>query len=124
MTYLFLLALIILQAYRGRIPAVIAMIPHYDTIGHTVLLGLGAYLLHRALNRRMFRVGPLQLPLGPALILLVAALEEALQMLSPLRTTSLVDLSADVLGISCAYLLDRLVQRARQTPKSHNRASG
>ncbi|NLS78900.1 MAG: VanZ family protein, partial [Chloroflexi bacterium] len=107
LVYLALLVSIIALAYLGHIPAEIAYIPAYDTIGHVVLLGIAAYLLHRALNRRTVRVLGVALPLGPLLVALVALLEELAQGWSPRRTASPFDLAADFAGIALAWAADR-----------------
>lgn len=118
LVYLALLVSIIALAYLGHIPAEIAYIPAYDTIGHVVLLGIAAYLLHRALNRRTVRVFGVALPLGPLLVALVALLEELAQGWSPRRTASPFDLAADFAGIALAWAADRW-RSARKMASPH-----
>ena len=113
LAYLAVLVLIIVLAYLGHIPAEIAYIPAYDTVGHFVLLGIAAYLLHRALNRRTVPVLGLALPLGPLLIALAALLEELAQGWSPRRTASPFVLAADFAGIALAWAVDRWMSKGK-----------
>ena len=113
LAYLAIFAIIIALAYLGQIPAEIAYMPAYDTVGHLVLLGIAAYLLHRALNRRVARVLGLALPLGPLLVALFALLEELAQGWSPRRTASPFDLAADWAGIALAWVVDRWLAHRR-----------
>ena len=55
LTFAGLLAGIFALAYVGRIPRIIALLPHYDIWGHLVLYGLLAYLTHRGLQRGLQR---------------------------------------------------------------------
>jgi hypothetical protein len=117
-SYIGILLVILFLAYTGMIPVEIAAVPAYDTVGHFVLLGLAAYLGHRASGRLTVTVVRLRLPLVPLLVALVAVFEEALQGLSPYRTQSLTDLAADMCGILFFYSLDiranigRIVKRS------------
>jgi polysaccharide biosynthesis protein VpsQ len=105
--YLGFILLILLLAYLGRIPAILGRIPHYDTIGHFVLLGIASYLGHRAMGHRSVRVLGAAIPLAPLLISSLALTEEALQGLSPNRTLSAIDYAADLAGIWGAWALNR-----------------
>ena len=107
--YLALLAGVDLLAYESSIPGLVTVIPMYDTIGHFALIGLAGLLLHRALGRRVARVAGIPLPVGPLLVVLGAAAEEALQLLSPVREACLSDFFADVAGIALFYALDALL---------------
>lgn len=104
--YLVVLAGIDLAAYLSVIPTKLHMIPLYDTVGHFVLLGLAGFLLHRALGRRAWRVLGIPLPVGPMLVVLGAAAEETLQVLSPVREACLSDFLADVVGIALFCAID------------------
>jgi len=107
--YLVVLSGIDLAAYASSIPSTVRSIPLYDTIGHFVLLGLAGLLLHRALGRRVIRVAGIPVPLGPALVVLGAAAEETLQLLSPVREACLSDFFADVAGIGFLSGLDAAI---------------
>jgi VanZ family protein len=111
--YLAILALIIVLAYLGLIPTEIAYIPYYDTIGHFALLGIASYLLHRALDRRAWPIGNIRVPAGPLIVAAVALVEESAQSLSPIRTFSLFDYAADLVGIWGAYWLDLHLRQRR-----------
>lgn len=99
-SYLAFLGLVDVSAYLGIIPTKIHAIPLYDTIGHFVLLGLAGFLLHRTLGRRVKRFAGIPVPVGPALVVLGAACEELLQVLSPIREACFSDFAADVAGIA------------------------
>jgi VanZ family protein len=104
--FLFLLTVII-SAYRGILPVELEHIPFYDTVGHFLLLGIASYLGHKALDGQMFKIRffPVALPLAPVLITMFIAIEESFQLLSPLRTASLVDMTANLIGIWGFYWL-------------------
>lgn len=105
--YFLILLTIIVLAYRGILPVKISAIPFYDTIGHFILLGIASYLAHKSLGKRMIKTWPLAitLPLGPILVTIFAIVDESLQMLSPLRTSTLSDLVANLVGIWFFYWL-------------------
>ncbi len=106
--FLALLAVILALAWTGSLPTrQLARIPYYDTIMHFALIGGAGLLTHRALGRRHAALGPLRVPLGPSIVLGLAAGEELLQIGSLVRTFSLSDLAADVCGVVGLYLLDR-----------------
>ena len=73
---------------------------HYDLALHAVLIGLLAFFLDGALSCRPVlhaRLGWLRL--GPAIVLALAGLEELAQSLSPVRSCSLSDFVADLVGV-------------------------
>ncbi|NER26214.1 MAG: VanZ family protein [Symploca sp. SIO1C4] len=99
--YLAILISISLLAYLGVLPTKISTIPYYDKILHFILVGMASYLSHKALGRKMISLSflPFALPLAPLIITMLAAMDESLQALSPLRSCSLLDMSANLLGI-------------------------
>jgi polysaccharide biosynthesis protein VpsQ len=104
--YLMALVTIFAMTYLRLIPSEIARIPHYDSFGHFFLIGIFSYLFHRALNRKVFKIGKVSFPLGPAIVLMVITLEEGLQWFSPYRSASFSDLFFDYAGILVFYLAD------------------
>ena len=102
------LASIIILAYNGIIPLRITGIPNYDIYLHFSLMGVLAFLGHRALNRRYSSSIRFAVPLAPFLVSLFSVLEEFLQLLSALRVFELSDMLANLGGIWTFYLLDRL----------------
>jgi hypothetical protein len=64
-------------------------------------------LLDRALRERAV----LRVPLGPAIVLVAAGIEELLQQLSPRRTTTLHDYVADVAGVVLFTWTGRVLAR-------------
>lgn len=116
--YLAFLALVDVSAYLGLLPSGLRHIPLYDTFGHFGLLGLAGLLLHRALGRRTVRVRGLPLPLGPLIIVVGAAVEEVLQLASPVREASLFDFAADIVGIALFWGLDTVWRLRRQPARA------
>lgn len=107
--YFLVLLTIIGLAYWGILPVKVSAIPFYDTIGHFILLGSASYLGHKALGGQMITIWlfPFALPLAPLIISVFAAIDESLQALSPLRTSSLSDMTANLVGIWAFYGLAR-----------------
>lgn len=105
--YLVILLTIIGLAYLGILPVKVATIPFYDTLGHFILLGSASYLGHKALGGQMLKIWPcpLTLPLAPIAISLFAMVDESLQALSPLRTSTLSDMAANLVGIWVFYCI-------------------
>ena len=99
------LALILFHAYHGTLPRFVNL-PMYDKIGHFYLLGMLAYLAHRATKRFTLNVFGLPLPPAALAVTLLVILEEFLQALSPYRTFSLLDLWFGFAGIFFFLWLD------------------
>jgi polysaccharide biosynthesis protein VpsQ len=94
---------VIYLAYQKKIPGFLAIIPHYDYIGHFVLFGMLFYLLHRAIKRFSIKT----IPLALILIGAFAIVEESLQIFSPNRTFDLLDLFLSLAGICFFYWIDK-----------------
>ncbi|MBW4564584.1 MAG: VanZ family protein [Mojavia pulchra JT2-VF2] len=97
--YLGILMTIIISAYMKILPVKNSVIPFYDTIGHFILIGIGAFLSHLALKKRAIIFFSIPIPLAAILVSLFTVTEEFLQKFSPNRTFDLVDLTADLCGI-------------------------
>lgn len=108
------IGLILALAYTGRLPAVLGVIPYYDTLGHFTLMGLSAWLAHRAGGRRWAVIGRLRFPLWPVVVAAVVVIEEALQALSPNRTSSWSDLAAGFLGMTLMVGFDEWRAKGRK----------
>ncbi len=108
--YFLILLTIFVLAYWGIVPVKISAIPFYDTIGHFILLGFASYLGHKALGNRLINIWSrsISLPLAPILISIFALLDESLQALSLLRSSTLSDLAANLIGIWFFYWLASL----------------
>lgn len=115
-----MVGVIFLLAYLGFGPVYRLTQAHYaDKIGHFTLYGMLGLLAHKALRERWWHIGPLPLPPGPVIIVLLAAAEEALQTFSSIRNASLKDLAADMVGITLFVLADWLLShlwRMRKQP--------
>ena len=105
--YFIILLTIIILADRGILPVKLAAIPFFDTLGHFILLGSASYLGHKALGGQMMKVWPftVTVPLAPIVITVFAIADESLQAFSPLRTSSLSDMTANLVGIWLFYVL-------------------
>jgi VanZ family protein len=97
--HLTLVVLISAGAYLGILPTAIHGLPGIDKLGHAILIGGLAFFLDGALEHR--RVHPsLPFPrLGPAIVLVVAGVEEYLQRFSSRRSSDLMDYAADIVGV-------------------------
>lgn len=82
-----------------------AATPYGDKMGHLLLFGALALLLNFATKARQVAIGPLRLYLGVVLTLGFALLEEGSQLLFPSRSFELLDILADLLGVTLATLL-------------------
>ena len=80
--YIVLLVIISVTAYLNLLPSQLDRIPHYDTFGHFFLLGIAAYLAHRALRKRAWRFRKFSIPIGLLSIAAFVFVDEALQALS------------------------------------------
>ena len=112
-THLSLVVLISVGAYLGALPTSLPDLPHFDKLGHAVLIGGLAFFLDGALEQRRLFAGLAFPRLGPALVVLVAGTEEYLQRLSPRRSSDLADFAADVIGVCFFAWLSRRIVEAR-----------
>jgi hypothetical protein len=97
-------------AYTGHFQ-VPPQIPQLDKVGHALFIGLLGGLAHGALGLRRSR----GVPLGPALVLVVAGIEELCQGLSPYRTMSWFDYAADVVGVVAFTVLIEVTSSRRRS---------
>ena len=89
-------------ANKGQLPPALSFyvhLPFGDKIGHFILMGIFSFLATWALKAKTIPFKAVQLPLGAVIVLTLVVLEEASQAFIPLRTFSLFDLGADLLGI-------------------------
>lgn len=107
--YIVLLIGISITAYLNLLLSQLDRIPHYDTFGHFFLLGIAAYLAHRALRKRAWRIRKVSIPIGLLSIAAFVFVDEALQALSPARTVSLSDVVASLLGMLCFYVVGEAI---------------
>lgn len=111
-----LIAWVIMEADLGKPNYFIqlgASIPYGDKIGHLILFGALALLLIFATRARQLVIGPLRLYLGVVLTLGFALLEEGSQLLFPSRSFELLDILADLLGVTLATLVTAGFYRLR-----------
>lgn len=108
-------------AYLQALPSVQVLHPEADKVMHAVLIGLLGFFLDGALGFRPLLPKRLRWPrLGPVIVLGLAGIEELGQMLSPVRTASLADFAADLLGVlllsALALRLARRLDTGRPGP--------
>jgi hypothetical protein len=108
---------IAIGAYTGELPTSLPSFPHADLVGHALLIGVLALLVDGALGWRAPLRRARWLHLGPALVLLVAGLEEWAQRFSTRRTSCWSDFAADVAGV-CFFCWagERLLRRQNMAP--------
>ncbi len=90
-----------------------AATPYGDKMGHVLLFGALALLLNFATKAQQVAIGPLRLYLGVVLTLGFALLEEVSQLLFPSRSFELLDILADLLGVTLATILTTTFYRLR-----------
>ncbi len=107
--YFFLLLSIIFIANSGLLPyALFQQIQNYDIYGHFILYGIASILVHQAFRRQRIHLFNFSLPLGPFLFGLITFAEEYSQQFFPMRTYSVVDLAASLIGILLFYELTEI----------------
>jgi len=113
--FLFILWIIVVSD-SGRSNALIdavRAIPYGDKLGHLVLFGVLAALVSFSLTHQKKRY--FGLPLGCALVLLFALVEELSQVLFPsTRTLDIGDVVADFAGIYCVAWLMQKKERIKK----------
>ncbi len=104
-------------AWLDILPTSLPAFPHFDLIGHATLFGLLGALLDGALRHRPVPLVPLHwLGLGPVIVLSVAGIEEVLQYFGTYRTASILDYSADVVGVILFTAALRALSRRYDRP--------
>jgi VanZ family protein len=97
--HLAFVVLVSIGAYTGTIPVQLPDFPHFDKLGHALLIGGLAFWLDGALEHRpLLRERLPGLRLAPVIVLTLAGIEEYLQRLSPRRTSDIADFAADAVG--------------------------
>ena len=116
---------VIVQADRGALPPALAryrVLPGADVLGHFVLIGILALLVNLAIGARTVTIIGRQCLVGSVVVGLLVFLEEFSQLYIPVRSFSLLDLTADGLGIACAgFLVGRWApdRKVRTEPKGN-----
>ena len=96
-------------AYMNLVPWRFLSWPMADKVMHALLMGGAAFWLNLWMNGRTARVWRWLIPLAVLLPFSVAFADEILQSFSPVRTFDLLDLAADLLGMSLMFILSRRV---------------
>lgn len=95
---LLFIAAVTIGADMGRIPTKFFGITYSDKVGHLILYGTLAGLLHLALKRRTIPLGRIQIPLALLIVCVLAAVDEGQQAFMPHRAFDLSDYAANVIG--------------------------
>jgi undecaprenyl-diphosphatase len=96
-------------AYIGMLPWQLLRTPFVDKALHALLVGSAGFWLTLLLHSRGITQSIAQVPLGIALALAIALIEESLQSLSPLRTFDAFDMLGNTAGLIIAWVLARYV---------------
>ena len=103
--YALFIVTISILAYLNIIPTKQITIPYYDLVGHFILYGIWGYLFAIVFTRPMINGSKFILPWGIVVVSMITILEECLQSLSPVRTSSFSDLGCSMLGIIIALII-------------------
>lgn len=101
---------VIIAANRGTLGSSFTLayqIPHYDKIGHFVLMGILAFLAIISLVPRMRGTQQNSTVKVGGILLIIIALEEASQYFIPNRTFSIADYLCGVAGVLLAGFLSK-----------------
>lgn len=114
-----LIAWVIVQANLGeRHPWLDAFLrlPAADKFGHFMIYGLLAACLDAALRWRTLQLtSGWQLPWAAVLVLAFSLMEEASQLFTTTRSPDLLDVLANLLGVSAFSLLGRKLARRQES---------
>ncbi|MEZ4866234.1 MAG: VanZ family protein [Caldilineaceae bacterium] len=101
------------MAYLNLLPGGLLLWPYADKVLHALLFGAVVFWLNLWLAGRVWAVGGWTAPVAVLLPFSLAMVEEGFQSFSPLRTASLSDLTADLIGMACFWWLSqRLLRRS------------
>lgn len=101
---LFIVSVSIL-AYLNIIPTKEITIPYYDLVGHSILYGIWGYLFAIVFHKPVIPSKKFILPWGIIFVSIITIIEELMQSLSSVRTSSLTDLACSMLGIAVAIFV-------------------
>ena len=91
----------------GRFWDFVRVIPLGDKVGHFVLFGALSFLVNWILFARTWRIGPVSILKGSAVLFAIVFIEELSQLFFASRTFDWLDVLADALGIFGCGLLAR-----------------
>ena len=102
-----------LATWDPRIFSFIRSIPMGDKIGHFTLFGFVTYSIVSAIP------GKRSVLYGASITAIIVLLEESLQIYSPNRTFSFLDLSASLLGVAVVSSILYLSPKKSTSPNNH-----
>ncbi len=109
--------MVTLMAYLGLLPLYLLTWPYADKVLHLILVGALAFWLNLWMPNWQLQMRNIRLPVAIVLPFAVAAIEEVMQSLSPIRTLDLGDLASDLVGLFVFYLLSRWVMTRMLPPE-------
>ena len=109
----------------GRFWSFVRVIPLGDKVGHFALFGALSFLVNWILFARTWRIGPVSILKGSAVLFAIVFVEEFSQLFLTTRTFDWLDLLADAIGIfGCGLLarnrLRQLVAHRRRMLRAQN----
>ena len=102
--YLVIIIMVILMKNMNRGNSLFALfndMAHVDKVAHFLLFGLLTYSLSFAIKHRRLKLMTINIPLAPIIMLAATFMEECSQIVLESRTFSLLDMFANVLGVTC-----------------------
>jgi hypothetical protein len=106
------------MAYLDILPNSLLAWPYADKVIHALFFGAVVFWLTMWWPERQVQIGRWALPLAIVLPISLALLEEIIQVYSPLRTGSLMDLSADLVGMVAFWWLSRRLMKETTATES------
>ncbi len=107
-----LVIIITIGADLRLIPTRPFRIRYSDKLGHFILYGILAFLLHFAVNGRRWKINRVSIPVAVCIVAAISLLDEAHQFFIRRRSLDAMDFAADVAGILFfVWLAERLRKR-------------
>ena len=107
---------IIVQANKGSsniLFDLVGLLPFGDKIGHMFLFGLLSAVTIIAFNYRQVHINGYKVPIGAVIVLVFALIEELSQLFFMHRTFDLIDVAADLIGITLSVVIFKKYQLKR-----------
>lgn len=104
--------LVSMMAYMDLLPLFLMRWQNIDKVMHFLLWGSLAFWLNLWIKGYAWQIAQRALPMAIFFPFSVALIEEGIQSFSPLRTASISDLSADLLGLLFFWWVSRWVLRS------------
>jgi hypothetical protein len=113
---IFVAANFALAFYAPALTGFVNQLPGRDKTAHFVVMGLFAALVTHSIRGQRGRIGPVEVPLGIPLVLVLVTLEEVSQIWLVHRRFALDDLMSSYLGVLCFGALTWFATSRRSRP--------